>query len=110
MCAKALKGPSLARSVPKPQKGTSLARSVLKPLKEPSLARSVLKPFKMGQEGEGEGEGDPRREQPVHLTFWLFHLLNFHPAQDRSYYYSIGPSSDFDSHEQSNHICHCQGG
>ena len=32
MCAKALKGPSLARSVPKPLKGPSLARSVLKPL------------------------------------------------------------------------------
>ena len=46
MCAKALKGPSLARSVPKPLKGPSLARSVLKPLKEPSLAHSVLKPFK----------------------------------------------------------------
>ena len=52
---KPLKVPSLARSVPKPLKGPSLARSVLKPLKEPSLARSVLKPFKMGQEGEGEG-------------------------------------------------------
>ena len=46
MCAKALKGPSLARSVPKPLKVPSLARSVPKPLKEPSLARSVLKPFK----------------------------------------------------------------
>ena len=37
MCAKALKGPSLARSVPKPLKGPSLARSVLKPLKVHSL-------------------------------------------------------------------------
>ena len=42
MCTKALKGPSLARSVPKP-------------LKVPSLARSVPKAFKRGQEGEGEG-------------------------------------------------------
>ena len=48
MCAKALKGPSLARSVPKPLKVPSLARSVPKPLKEPSLARSVLKPFIVG--------------------------------------------------------------
>ena len=55
MCAKAVKGPSLARSVPKPLKGPSLARSVPKPLKVPSLARSVPKAFKMGQEGEGEG-------------------------------------------------------
>ena len=53
MCAKAVKGPSLARSVPKPLKGPSLARSVPKPLKVPSLARSVPKAFKMEQEGEG---------------------------------------------------------
>ena len=46
MSAKALKGPSLARSVPKPLKGPSLARSVPKPLKVPSLARSVPKPLK----------------------------------------------------------------
>ena len=51
MCAKALKGTSLARSVPKPLKAPSLARSVPKPLKVPSLARSVPKPFKLGQEG-----------------------------------------------------------
>ena len=37
MCAKAVKGPSLARSVPKPLKGPSLARSVPKPLKVTSL-------------------------------------------------------------------------
>ena len=55
MCAKAIKGPSLARSVPKPLKGPSLARSVPKPLKEPSLSRSVLKPFKMGPDGEVVG-------------------------------------------------------
>ena len=72
MCAKALKGPSLARSVPKPLKGPSLARSVLKPLKEPSLARSVLKPFKMGQEGQGEGEGAKRRYTLCHETLLLF--------------------------------------
>ena len=48
MSAKALKGPSLARSVPKPLKAPSLARSVPKPLKVPSLARSVPKPFKWG--------------------------------------------------------------
>ena len=53
MSTKALKGSSLARSVPKPLKVPSLARSVPKPLKEPSLARSVLKPFKMEQEGVG---------------------------------------------------------
>ena len=66
MCAKALKGtslarcvpkplkaPSLARSVPKPLKVPSLARSVPKPLKEPSLARSVLKPFKRSRKGGG---------------------------------------------------------
>ena len=70
MCAKALKGPSLARSVPKPLKGPSLARSVPKPLKEPSLARSVLKPFKMGQEGEGEGA--KRRYTLCHETLLLF--------------------------------------
>ena len=45
MSAKALKGPSLARSVPKPLKVPSLARSVPKPLKGPSLARSVPKPL-----------------------------------------------------------------
>ena len=69
---KPLKVPSLARSVPKPLKGPSLARSVLKPLKEPSLARSVLKPFKMGQEGEGEGEGAKRRYTLCHKTLLLF--------------------------------------
>ena len=53
MCAKAVNGPSLARSVPKPLKGPSLARSVPKPLKVPSLARSVPKPFKVGHEGGG---------------------------------------------------------
>ena len=53
MSAKALKGPSLARSVPKPLKVPSLARSVPKPLKEPSLARSVLKPFKRSRRGRG---------------------------------------------------------
>ena len=53
MCAKALKGTSLARSVPKPLKAPSLARSVPKPLKVPSLARSVPKPFKLGQRGRG---------------------------------------------------------
>ena len=47
MCAKALKVPSLARSVPKPLKGHSLARSVLKHLKGPSLAHSVPKPLKV---------------------------------------------------------------
>ena len=47
MCAKAVKGPSLARSVLKPLKGPSLARSVPKSLKVPSLARSVPKAFKM---------------------------------------------------------------
>ena len=63
MCAKALKGPSLARSVPKPLKGPSLARSVLKPLKEPSLARSVLKPFKKEQEEEvGFSECWPKKK------------------------------------------------
>ena len=67
---KPLKVPSLARSVPKPLKGPSLARSVLKPLKEPSLARSVLKPFKMGQEGEGEGA--KRRYTLCHETLLLF--------------------------------------
>ena len=67
-------------------------------------------PILPGGERAKRASPNPRREQPVHLTFWLFRLLNFHPAQDRSYYYSIGPSSDFDSHEQSNHICHCQGG
>ena len=67
---KPLKVPSLARSVPKPLKGPSLARSVLKPLKEPSLARSVLKPFKMGQEGEGEGA--KRRYTLCHKTLLLF--------------------------------------
>ena len=36
MCAKAVKGPSLARSVPKPPKEPSLARSVPKLLKVPS--------------------------------------------------------------------------
>ena len=51
VCAKALKGPSLARSVPKPLQAPSLARSVPKPLKVPTLARSVPKPFKVGQEG-----------------------------------------------------------
>ena len=53
MCAKALKGTSLARSVPKPLKAPSLARSVPKPLKVPSLARSVPKPFKVGRRGRG---------------------------------------------------------
>ena len=67
-------------------------------------------PILPGGERAKRASPNPRREQPVHLTFWLFRLLNFHPAQDRSYYYSIGPSSDFDSHEQSNHICHCRGG
>ena len=47
MCAKALKGTSLARSVPKPLKAPSLARSVPKPLKVPSFARSVPKPFNL---------------------------------------------------------------
>ena len=83
MCAKAIKGPSLARSVPKPLKAPSLARSVPKPLKvpslarsvpkplkEPSLARSVLKPFKMGQEGEGEGA--KRHYSLCHETLLLF--------------------------------------
>ena len=35
MCAKAVKGPSLARSMLKPLKGPILARSVPKPLKVP---------------------------------------------------------------------------
>ena len=72
MSAKALKGPSLARSVPKPLKGPSLARSVPKPLKGPSLARYVLKPFKMLQEGEGEGEGAKRRYTLCNETLLLF--------------------------------------
>ena len=69
---KPLKGPSLARSVPKPLKGPSLARSVPKPLKGPSLARYVLKPFKMLQEGEGEGEGAKRRYTLCNETLLLF--------------------------------------
>ena len=72
MCAKALKRPSLARSVPKPLKGPSLARSVPKPLKVPSLARSVPKAFKMGQEGEGEGEGAKRHYALRHEPLLLF--------------------------------------
>ena len=71
MCAKALKRPSLARSVPKPLKGPSLARSVPKPLKGPSLARYVLKPFKMLQEGEGEGEGAKRRYTLCNETLFV---------------------------------------
>ena len=59
MCAKALKGPSLARSVPKPLKGPSLARSVPKPLKVPSLARSVPQAFKMVVGGEVRGTTPP---------------------------------------------------
>ena len=72
MCAKAVKGPSLARSVPKPLKGPSLARSVPKPLKVPSLARSVPKAFKMGQEGEGEREGTKRHYALRHEPLLLF--------------------------------------
>ena len=72
MCAKAVKGPSLARSVPKPLKGPSLARSVPKPLKVPSLARSVPKAFKMGQDGEGEGEGAKRHYALRHEPLLLF--------------------------------------
>ena len=72
MCAKAVNGPSLARSVPKPLKGPSLARSVPKPLKVPSLARSVPKAFKMGQEGLGEGEGAKRHYSLCHETLLLF--------------------------------------
>ena len=67
---KPLKVPSLARSVPKPLKVPSLARSVPKPLKEPSLARSVLKPFK--KEQEGEGEGAKRHYSLCHETLLLF--------------------------------------
>ena len=63
---KPLKVPSLARSVPKPLKGPSLARSVPKPLKVPSLARSVPKAFKMGQE-EGAKRHYALRHEPLLL-------------------------------------------
>ena len=77
MCAKAVNGPSLARSVPKPLKGPSLARSVPKPLKVPSLARSVQKPFKKEQEGEGE---DAKRHYSLcHETLLLFAADLFTP-------------------------------
>ena len=72
MCAKALKGTSLARSVPKPLKAPSLARSVPKPLKVPSLARSVPKAFKMGREGGGEREGTTRHYALRHEPLLLF--------------------------------------
>ena len=63
---KPLKVPSLARSVPKPLKGPSLARSVPKPLKVPSLARSVPKAFKMGQE-EGAKRHYALRHEPLSI-------------------------------------------
>ena len=78
MCAKAVKGPSLARSVPKPLKGPSLARSVPKPLKVPSLARSVPKAFKMGQE-EGAKRHYALRHEPLLLFSKRHYALRHEP-------------------------------
>ena len=66
MCAKALKGTSLARSVPKPLKAPSLARSVPKPLKAPSLSRSVPKPLKVEQAQACEFAKRAQRASLVH--------------------------------------------
>ena len=57
------RGPSLARSVPKPLKVPGLAGSVPKPLKVPRLARSVAKPLSI--ELREAGGHKPGRYEPL---------------------------------------------